>query len=296
MPIANVQGTEIYYEVIGSPDDPAVLLISGFKAQLTSFRTEFCELLAAKGLRVVRFDNRDSGLSSKTDAPMPALIPKADLQAPGPEFSLLEATPYSLADMAADSLGVLDDLGIGRAHIVGVSMGGILGQVLASTHGDRVLSLASIMSTTGDPTVGGAEPHAAAAVFEYVPPEREAEIEHGVKTRRVVAGPHFDEPVARAESAEAFDRSFFPQGGVFQVAAVMAAGDRTTDLSKVTCPTVVIHGAGDPLVSVTGGRATAAAIDGADLVVIDDMGHDLSKPLWPRIVDAVWANMQRAGG
>lgn len=278
MPIVEANGIDICYEELGSPDDPCLLLVTGFKGQLTAFRPELCALFAKQGLRVVRFDNRDSGLSSKTPADVP--------------FSL-ETPPYTVADMALDAVGLLDALGIEAAHVVGVSMGGIIAQSLAIDHPSRVLTMASIMSTTGDTTVGGATPEAEAAALAPVPEGRTAAIQHHVDVHQLVSGPHFDEAQTREDATVAFDRSNYPQGGMYQVIAVMADGDRTERLAGVSCPTVVIHGAVDPLVNVSGGEATAKAIPGAELVVVPDMGHELPPALFPQLVDAVIRNIRR---
>jgi pimeloyl-ACP methyl ester carboxylesterase len=278
MPIATANGIDICYEELGSPDDPCLLLVTGFKGQLTAFRPDLCALFVEQGLRVVRFDNRDSGLSSKTPA----------------DVLSLEAPPYTVADMALDVVGLLDHLGIEGAHVVGVSMGGIIAQSLAIDHPNRVLTMASIMSTTGDPTVGGATPEAEAAALAPVPEDRTAAIQHHVDVHKLVSGPHFDEAQTREDATVAFDRSNYPQGGMYQVIAVMADGDRTERLAGVSCPTVVIHGAVDPLVNVSGGEATAKAIPGAELIVLPDMGHELPPGLFPQIVDAVVRNIRRA--
>jgi pimeloyl-ACP methyl ester carboxylesterase len=171
---------------------------------------------------------------------------------------------------------------------MGMSMGGMIVQVMAIQHPDRVLSMTSVMSTTGNPNLGAQPtPEAMAALASTPPSDREGYIEHTVKTRRVISGPLFDEGKARAKAAESYDRSFYPQGAVFQMAAVVSDGDRTERLSRVSCPTLVIHGRVDPLVPLAGGEATAEAVPGAELVVLDEMGHDLPEPLWPQIADAV---------
>lgn len=279
MPITETNGIEICYEELGPPDGPCILLVTGFRGQLSWWRPEFCNHLAAQGFRVVRFDNRDSGFSSKTPSDTPIS---------------LEAPPYTVTDMALDALGLLDHLGVEAAHIVGVSMGGIIAQSLAIDHPDRVLTMASMMSTTGDPAVGAATPEAEAAALAPVPDEREAAIEQHIQIHRLVSGKYFDESETREDATAAFDRAHYPQGGVFQVIAVMADGDRTERLARVRCPTVVVHGAIDPLVAVSGGEATARAIPGAQLVVIPDMGHELPRALFPQLVDIITGNIRRA--
>jgi pimeloyl-ACP methyl ester carboxylesterase len=198
--------------------------------------------------------------------------------------------------MAADALGVLDTLGIERAHVVGASLGGMIAQHMALDHADRVLTLTSIMSTTGNLGVGGPTLEALTALMKPPPEERDAAIEHGVAVSRVISGPLWDEGRARQRAAERYDRCFHPAGTAFQLAAAIADGDRTKRLRAIRCPTLVIHGRVDPLVDVSGGKATAAAIPGAELLVLDEMGHDLPEPLWPRIVGAIADIAARADG
>jgi pimeloyl-ACP methyl ester carboxylesterase len=292
--MTTANGIEVCYDEFGSPADPALLLIMGYTAQMTAWEVDFCTLLASKGYRVIRFDNRDCGLSSKTDAPLPQLIPKADADAPGPLFTLAEPPPYTLDDMAADAVGLLDALGIERAHIVGASMGGMIAQAVAANHPDRVLSLTSIMSTTGNPDVGRPTDDAIAGLLSPVPPEREAVMDRAVAVGKVVAGPLFDEALARQRAGEAYDRSFHPIGAMYQMAAIAAVGDRTDKVARITCPTLVIHGAADTLITLSGGEATAAAIPDAKLLVLEQMGHNLPRPLWPDVADAIAENAARA--
>src|SRR5207302_77128 len=210
--------------------------------------------------------------------------------------SLTSTPPYTVSDMAADGMAVLDELGIERAHIFGMSMGGMIVQVMAINHPDRVLSMTSVMSTTGNPDLRGeAKPEALAALASVPRADREGYIEDSVKTRRIISGPHFDEDQARRKAAENYDRCFYPPGAAFQMAAVVSDGDRTQRLAGVTCPTLVIHGRVDPLVPLAGGEATAEAVPGAELLVLDDMGHDLPEPLWPQIADSVARVAARAG-
>ncbi|MDH3678914.1 MAG: alpha/beta hydrolase [Acidimicrobiia bacterium] len=285
MPQADNDGVVIEYDTIGTHDHPALLLIMGFATQLTAWDREFCQLLASHGFFVIRFDNRDCGLSGKTDGEPPNIMALMMAVMAGNEVT--EEVPYTLSDMAADGLAVLDHLGIDQAHIAGASMGGMIAQQMAIDHPDRVLSLTSIMSTTGDSSVGQGTQEAVGALFSPPPEDRDSVIERGLTIAGVVCGPHFDEAEARIRIGDAFDRSFHPQGGPFQLAAIAKTGDRTENLRALDVPTLVIHGEVDTLVDVSGGEATAAAIGGAKLLTFDDMGHDLPKPRWPEITAAI---------
>lgn len=203
--------------------------------------------------------------------------------------------PYTLSDMAKDGVGVLDHLEVDAAHVFGVSLGGMIAQMMAIEHPDRVRTLTSVMSTTGATDVGQAQPEAMAVLAgaATVPSERDAYVEHSVERFRVFSGPHFDETERRAMFREAHARCFHPQGSAFQVAAVTATGDRTEALCELDVPTLVIHGRLDPLIDLSGGQATASAIPGADLLVLGQMGHDLPRVYWPQIADAVLALSRR---
>lgn len=285
MPVADNDGVQITYETIGDPADPATLLIMGFTAQLTAWDTEFCKMLADRGRFVIRFDNRDCGLSSKTEGDPPNIISLMMAVTSGQEITV--EVPYTLSDMAADAMAVLDDLGIDAAHVVGASMGGMIAQQVAIDHPERVLSLTSIMSTTGDPSVGQGQQEALGALFSPPPTERDAAIQRGVDIGKVICGPHYDEEVARIRIADAYDRCYHPAGAPFQMAAIAKTGNRTEALKGLDVPTLVIHGDVDPLVTPSGGAATAEAIPGARLLTFDDMGHDLPEPRWPEIVGAI---------
>jgi pimeloyl-ACP methyl ester carboxylesterase len=272
MAIAHRDGIDIYFEEHGSPEDPALLLVNGFTSQLVAWEPELIDELVGAGFRVITFDNRDVGLSSKTEG----AAPKLD-----------QPPPYTMADMASDGMAVLDALGIERAHIVGASMGGMIVQRMAIDHPDRVASLTSIMSTTGDRSVGAPAPEAMTALLTPPPTEREAYLDQTAANWKIFSGPHYDEARSRARGARSYDRAFHPIGAAFQMAAIMADGDRTEQLGAVRCPTLVIHGRVDPLVGLSGGEATAAAIPGAELLVLDDMGHDVPTPRVPDIVAAI---------
>lgn len=289
MPLARANGIEICYETFGQRENPPVLLVMGLGGQMILWEEPFCEGLAERGFFVIRFDNRDVGLSTKfEDAPVPD-IQKALAGEP------IEA-PYTLWDMAADAVGLLDALGIERAHVVGMSMGGMIVQCMAIRSPERLRSMTSIMSTTGAPDVGQPTPEALEALLAPPPASREAAIEQGVRTWQVIGSPAYprEESELRAMVARAYDRSFYPAGTARQLAAILATGDRTPALRAVRVPTLVIHGEEDALVPVSGGRATAEAVPGAKLITFPGMGHDLPRPLWPQILDAIAAHARAA--
>ena len=289
MPRATSNGIELEYDTFGSPDDPALLLIMGFSAQMIAWDEELCELLADRGFHVIRFDNRDVGLSSRiTDGPVPDIAKAMTGDS--------STASYTLDDMADDAAGLLDALGIEKAHIVGASMGGMIAQLVATRHPEKTLSLCSIMSTTGDHSVGAPTPEAITALLQPRPTTRDEAIQRGGEVGRIISSPvHFDEDKARRRAGEAFDRANDPDGIARQLVAIQASPDRTAALGEVTAPTLVIHGAADPLVTLSGGEATAKAVPGSELLILDEMAHDLPEPLWPEIVDAIVANAKRAG-
>ncbi len=296
MPRATVATTnpdtvEIEYETFGSPDDPALLLVMGFTAQLIAWDVEFCELLASRGRFVIRFDNRDCGLSTHFDGErvQPAAIMSAALS--GQE---LPPVPYTLSDMAADAVGLLDHLGIDRAHVLGASMGGMIAQTIAIEHPARCLSLISVMSSTGDPRAGKPTPEALQVLMTVPPSDRDAYIEAADRTVVWTSKRHHDAQRARDRAAAFYDRAFYPEGAGRQLAAIYASGDRTEALADVAVPTLVIHGRDDTLITPSGGTLTAEAIPTANLLLLADMGHDLPVPLWPLIVDAIISHTTHA--
>jgi pimeloyl-ACP methyl ester carboxylesterase len=287
--LAPANGIEIAYQTFGERSDPALLLVMGLGAQLIHWPEEFCELLAGRGFYVARFDNRDVGHSTKLEnAPVPDLMALAAGNAGD--------AAYTLDDMADDAVGLLDHLEIEAAHVVGASMGGMIAQTLAIRHPQRVLSVCSIMSTTGDRTVGQARQEALAVLMTPVPQTRDAYIEFHINAFKAIGSPgfQFDEEFLRWRAGATYDRSVYPAGFRRQLAAIIASGDRTSKLGQISAPALVIHGSDDPLITVSGGEATARAIPGAELVVIQGMGHDLPKGAWPQIVDAIAANAERA--
>jgi pimeloyl-ACP methyl ester carboxylesterase len=289
--LAPCNGIEIAYQEVGDPDGDPLLLTMGLGTQMLAWDEEFCGLLAGRGFRVVRFDNRDIGHSTMIEG---AGVPKrADLF-----LGRRSTAPYLLSDMAADTIGLMDHLGIELAHVVGASMGGMIGQTLAIEHPDRVRSLVSIMSTTGSRRVGTPTLKAFGLMLAEAPRDREGFIERIVKTFKVVGSPAYpmDEPRLREMAGRMYDRSHNPKGVLRQMHAITASGDRTSALRKLRLPVTVIHGTRDPLVRPSGGRATARAIPNARLRIVEGMGHDLPRKIWPIFIDEIVDNAARAGG
>ncbi len=282
-------GIDIEYDTHGDPTDPALLLVMGYTAQMIGWPDGLLAALAAKGLFVIRFDNRDCGLSTKLDGqsadPMAVLMAHLAGEA-------MPEVPYTLSDMAADGIGLLDHLGIERAHIAGASMGGMIVQTMAIEHPERIASLTSIMSTVGDPRVGAPTDEAREALLAPPPTERDAFIEASLRGRVWQSKKYFDVGFAKSQAAASFDRSFYPEGASRQLAAIYASGDRSSALAALDVPTLVIHGRDDTLISPEGGERTAELIPGARLLVVSDMGHDMPQPLWPVLVDAIAGNVR----
>jgi len=293
MPKVRANRIQIEYDTFGDPSAEPLLMIMGLGAQMILWHEDFCAQLADRGHYAIRFDNRDVGLSTKFA--QRGLSSITELYKALLEGRPFEA-PYTLDDMADDAVGLLDALGIDRAHVCGASMGGMIAQVIAIRCPSRVKSLISMMSTTGEPGLPRAQADAGEYLFTPVPAQREAFIEFNVMLWRTIGSPGFpfDEEEIRKTSARLFDRSFYPQGEVRQLAAVAAHGSRREALSKLDLPTLVIHGAEDPLVPVDCGEDTAAAIPGAELLIIEGMGHDNPRPAWPQIIDAITSLTQRA--
>ncbi len=286
--IAAVGDLELCYETFGDRSDPALVLIMGLGTQMIAWREEFCERLAAAGFFVVRFDNRDVGRSTALDdLPVPTTwqLLGRDKQAAG----------YTLEDMALDAVGLLDHLGIERAHVVGASMGAMIAQTVAINHPDRVRSLVSIMGSTGARSSGQPQLRTAKVLLSVPPADRAGFVEHMVKTFTLIGSPGFerDEDELRRFAEATFDRGRNPAAGARHLAAIIASGNRRPLLRAITAPTLVIHGRADTLVRPSGGRATARAIPGSTLLEIPGMGHDLPRDVWPEIVDAIVANAAR---
>jgi pimeloyl-ACP methyl ester carboxylesterase len=279
---------ELCYEAFGDPADPAMLLIMGLGTQMLGWQEEFCEQLAARGFFVVRYDNRDIGRSTILgEAPVPTLgqIIRSDKR----------AASYTLAEMAADGVGLLDHLGIERAHVVGASMGGMIAQTIAARRPERVLSLTSIMSSTGSRWRGQPALRTYSKFLKPMPGNRQGYIDQAADLFAWIGSPGFDrdEPALRDLLGRMYDRGHDPGSTARQLSAILASGDRTAELRHITAPTVVIHGTADKLVAPSGGRATARAIPGARLVMIKGMGHDLPRGAWPQMLDAIVENAAR---
>jgi len=271
MPTTKNGAVEIYYETFGDRSNPTLLLINGLGSQCINYADEWCERFVGEGYHVVRFDNRDTGLSSK-----------------------LDGTDYALADMANDAIAVLDAVGAEQAHVMGLSMGGMIVQRLAIDHPGRLLSVTSVMSRTGEEEYGQSSPDALAFLMAPPAESREEYIENHVKALRVYGSkPEWlDDDVSRDRAAAAYDRCFCPQGVGRQMMAVMRDGSRADDLRKVTVPTLVLHGSRDTLIDPSGGRRTAELIPGARYVEIEGMGHDYPPAVWDQWV-STWAAFAR---
>jgi pimeloyl-ACP methyl ester carboxylesterase len=286
-------GIEIEYDSFGSASGRPLLLIMGLGGQSIMWDEGFCEALAERGHFVVRYDNRDVGLSTKFDA---AGIPNVmELMMQG-AAGKTPSVPYTLDDMADDAAGLLEALGLESAHVCGASMGGMIAQTVAIRHGGRLRSLTSIMSSTGNPSLPPAKPEAMAVLMTPPPTDRAGSLDAAVRTWRTIGSPGFpfDEARIRERAGRLYDRSFYPQGTARQLAAILAHGNRAPRLREVSTPTLVIHGAADPLVPIEGGQDTARSIPGAELLVIEGMGHDLPQGAWPQLVGAISEHTAKA--
>lgn len=297
MPQVVANGLELEYENFGSAADPSILLIMGLGMQLIAWPQPFCEELAEKGFHVIRYDNRDTGFSTKfggVKAPgLPALLVRSFLRLP-------IRVPYTLYDMAEDATGLLDALDIPSAHIVGASMGGMIAQNLAARFPERVRSLTSIMSTSGHRSLPGADPLVSRHLFRSRPTsaDREAVIAHNMRTLELIGSPAYpiDEETRREMTSLSFDRCFYPAGFTRHVAAIVQDGDRRERLGMISAPTLVIHGREDRLVPLAGGIDTAEHVPGARLEIIDGMGHNLPAALWPTLVEMITEHADNAAG
>jgi pimeloyl-ACP methyl ester carboxylesterase len=290
VPTAATNGIEVSYETFGDPSHPTILLVMGLGAQMVAWDDGICALLVARGHHVVRFDNRDVGQSTWIDTP------GLDVGAAMLGLMTGETTevPYLLTDMAADAVGLLDHLGIERAHLVGASMGGMIAQTIAIEHPGRVRTLTSIMSTTGEANVGQPTPEMLGSLLAPRPTDREGAIQAIVDTARAMSHPdHFDPDRTRALAELQFERGDNPVGIARQLLAIVASGSRAEDLARLDLPALVVHGRADPLIDFSGGQRTAELIAGADFLAIDDMAHDLPQAHWPRLADAIAALTNR---
>lgn len=282
----NTGTVELEYDTFGDPAHRPLLLVMGLGAQMIAWDEGFCEALAEQGHYVIRFDNRDVGLSTRFDAAgapdMPGIVAALGAGETPP-------VAYTLDDMADDAIALLDHLELPKAHICGASMGGMIVQTMALRHPGRIASLTSIMSTTGDRSLPQATPEAMAALTSPVPPDLPGYTERSLYVAKAIGSPGFPfrEEEQRAKAERVFHRGLSPEGTARQMAAIVAHGDRTPGLRELSVPTLVIHGADDPLVPLAGGEATAAAIPGAELLVIEGMGHDLPRDAWPQMVSAI---------
>jgi pimeloyl-ACP methyl ester carboxylesterase len=281
MPIAPSNGIELCYETFGESDDPTMLLVMGLGSQMIHWPDDFCAALAGRGYQVVRFDNRDMGESTWFDG---GDTPSVRAAIGGGDV----AVPYVLDNMADDAVGLLDHLGVDRAHVCGVSMGGMIAQTIAIRHPRRVASLTSVMSSTGDPDVGTPTSEAMSALMAPPVATREAYQAAVVHHAQVWGSPGlFDAERLRETAGRAWDRGYHPEGTARQLLAILSSGSRSADLAALSVPTLVIHGTADTLVQPSGGERTAEVIPDAKLLVVEGMGHDLPPALWPQMIDAV---------
>lgn len=276
-------GITLCYDTFGDPSNPTLLLVMGLGAQMISWYDELCEEFAAKGFHVVRFDNRDAGLSTFLPEPVDVFQVMQLIGGGEPADG-----PYLLSDMARDAIGLLDHLGVAQAHVVGASLGGMIAQTMAIEHPERLASLTSIMSTTGDPDVGQPTAVALGVLLAPPPQTRDEMAERRVKAAEAWGSTGlWDEAEVRQHAFDSYDRKHDPAGVARQLVAILASGSRTEALRTLEVPTLVIHGTFDNLVAPTGGERTAEAIPDAKLLLVEGMGHDLPKALWPQVVDAI---------
>ena len=285
---AAVNGIELAYQELGDPDGEPIVLVMGLGAQMIHWDLGFCELLADEGFRVVRFDNRDMGHSTHVDAAVPGRLAML--------LGSRRGLAYSLDDMADDLAGLIERLGLESAHVVGVSQGGMIAQVLGYRRPERARSLGLIMTGSGKRVASLPRLRALGVLLSEPPRDRDRYVDAVAKLFKVIGSPDYppDEARLRELVAAGFDRGHNPAGSARQLHAITASGDRSRRLRGVRAPTVVVHGTRDPLVRPAGGRSVAAAIPGARLVMIPGMGHDLPRELWPRIVGELAANARRA--
>jgi len=282
-------GIELEYVTTGDPTNPPLLVVNGYTSQLISWPQGYIEQLVAQGLFVIQYDNRDVGLSSKIDGQ--AVSPGAVLSA-ALKGEPLPDVPYTLSDMAADGIGLLDHLGIERAHIVGNSMGGMIVQTMAIEHPERISSVTSVMSSVGDPRVGRPTPEARDALLAPSPPDRDDYIAASLTSQIWASKKYCDLDWLQEVAAAQYDRCFYPEGATRQLAAIYASGDRSGGLAALDVPMLVIHGRDDTLITPEGGERTAELVPGSRYLLLADMGHDHPAPLWPVLAEAVGGHIR----
>ena len=283
-------GVELAYDTFGSPSADPLLLIMGLGGPMNWWSPTFCQMLSARGFFVIRYDNRDTGRSTKLRQHR---VTKGDIV----RTALRRGrAPYTIGDLAVDATGLLDHLGIGRAHVVGVSMGGMIGQTLAIDHRDRVLSLTSIMSTTGRRSVGRIHPKLIPMMLASAGRTRDSHAQRSIRSAEILGSPGYppDREESQARAHETYDRGWIASGVARHIMAVLTQPDRTRRLGEIDVPVTVLHGLSDPLVNRSGGRATARAIPEAELQEIDGMGHDLPEPLYDTFIDAIVKTAEQA--
>lgn len=293
MPKAKANNIEIEYETYGDPSGKPLLLVMGLGAQMIRWDEGFIQEFVKRGFYVIIFDNRDVGLTTKFEEfGVPDRIKMYQSLAKGEKIE----APYLVDDMADDAIGLLDVLGIEKAHICGASMGGMIVQAIVCKYPSRVLSLTIIMSSSGKPRLPQVRPEALKILMTPAPQEREANIEHSVETWRVIwgSGFPFPEDMVRERARREYDRSYYPQGSTRQMVAVLACADRTKQLASVKVPTLVIHGKDDPLGPYEDSVAISKAIPGSELLLIEGMGHSLPPEIWPQVINAIVANTEKA--
>ncbi len=295
MPQIQANGIQIEFDTFGHETNSPLILVMGLGAQMTAWDEDFCELLSSKGHYVIRYDNRDVGLSSRFDE---AGLPDMEQLVMERMAGKIPSIPYTLDDMAADGIGLMDALGITQAHVCGASLGGMVVQAMAINHPERILSVTSIMSTTGNPDLPPATPEAMEALTAPRVNNREAAAQRSLETSKVTGSPGFPRDEARIvrKALESFDRAFYPDGVARQMAAAMLHGDRRPGLNELNLPALVIHGREDPLIPLTGGLDTHENIPNASLMVVEGMGHDLPLGAWHQIADGIAVLTGRQSG
>jgi pimeloyl-ACP methyl ester carboxylesterase len=285
--VETAAGITLAYDTFGSPADPALLLVMGFGAQLIAWPPSLCGRLAAPGRFVIRFDNRDCGLSTKLDGAAADAGAIAAAASAGDLDTAKSLAPYTLSALSDDGLGLLTALGIERAHVVGASMGGMIAQTMAIDHPERLLTLTSMMSSTGEPGYGQSTPEALAALLEPSPSDRAGYVKASRRAAIWRSKKYPELAEAEALAGESYDRCYYPEGVNRQLAAMIASGSRADGLRALAVPTLVIHGLEDTLIAPSGGERTAVLVPDAQLLLLDGMGHDRPPPLWPEICDAI---------